>query len=322
MTVRTDGTRDTARSAAAEVSADGVRAYLNRIGRIPLLTAMEEVELGARIEAGVLAGERLDGLVADGRDEALGRDLVRLVRDGARAREGLIAANLRLVVSIARRHTGAGVSLLDLIQEGNLGLMRAVDKFDHTRGYKFSTYATWWIRQAIGRARAQQSRVIRLPAHRAELLDRVVRTRSRLTQVLDREPTAVEIGGQLDLAADVVEQLLDHARTPLSLDQPVDEEGSTAFGELLADPHAADPHALALTGCCRREVADVLATLSGRESSIVRLRFGFVDGRPHTLEEIARLYGVTPERIRQIEARTMTKLRHPARSRPLRDFAD
>ncbi|WP_181784368.1 sigma-70 family RNA polymerase sigma factor [Pseudonocardia pini] len=297
---------------------DAVRAYLDRIGRIPLLTAAEEVGLGTRIEAGVLAGERLAGL--DVASAALRRDLRGLVRDGDRAREALIAANLRLVVSIARRYPTVGVTLLDLIQEGNVGLMRAVAKFDHTRGYKFSTYVTWWIRQGIGRARAEQSRTIRLPANRAAQLVQVVGTRGRLTQELDRNPTVAEIGAQLGLPTHVVAQLLDHARTPISLDLPLDESGATTVGDILVDPRASDPQLLAVAEACRRQVATVLATLPAREASIVRLRFGFVDGRRHTHQEIGVRYGVSRERIRQIEERTMNALRHPARSGPLREF--
>ncbi|MEU7814740.1 sigma-70 family RNA polymerase sigma factor [Pseudonocardia sp. NPDC049154] len=300
----------------------GLGAYLVRIRRVPLLTAAEEVALGGCIETGVLAAERLHALTADDRDGMLGRDLRTLVRAGARAREGLITANLRLVVSIARRHSGRDVPLLDLIQEGNIGLMRAVDKFDHKRGYRFSTYATWWIRQAIGRGRAEQARTIRLPSNKADLLVRLLRVRSRLAQDLDREATASEIGTALDVSTAVVEQLLQHARNPMSLDQPLDEEGPDTFGAQLADPHAIDPLAAALAQARSRQVAVILAALPDRESELIRLRFGFFDGRPHTLEEIGTLLGVSRERIRQIEERTMARLRRPERVRLMRDYSD
>ncbi|WP_345381548.1 sigma-70 family RNA polymerase sigma factor [Pseudonocardia yuanmonensis] len=297
-------------------------AYFVRIRRVPLLTAAEEVALGSCIEAGVLAAKRLHGLAVDERAGVLGRDLRSAVREGVRAREGLITANLRLVVSIARRYSGPEVPLLDLIQEGNIGLIRAVDKFDHTRGHRFSTYATWWIRQAIGRARGEQFRTIRLPAHKEELLARLSRVRGRLVQDLDREATPAEIGRALEVSPEVVEQLLQCARTPLSLDHPLDDAGTDTFAELLADPHATDPHTAALAQARRRYVADVLAALPERDSQIIRLRFGFVDGRPHTLDEIGALLGVSRERIRQIENRAMAKLRLPGQSGPMREYAD
>lgn len=305
-----------------EVGTGGVAAYFVRIRRVPLLTAAEEFALGCCIEAGVLAAKRLHGLAVDERAGVLGRDLRSVVREGARAREGLITANLRLVVSIARRYSAPEVPLLDLIQEGNIGLIRAVDKFDHTRGYRFSTYATWWIRQAIGRGRGEQYRTIRLPAHKEELLARLGRVRGRLAQDLDREATVAEIGRALEVSPGVVEQLLQCARTPLSLDLPLDEAGTATFGELLADPHATDPHTAALAQARRRHVAVVLAALPERDAQIIRLRFGFVDGRPHTLAEIGTLLGVSRERIRQIEDRAMAKLRLPVRSGPMREYAD
>jgi RNA polymerase primary sigma factor len=306
-----------------DVGTAGLAAYLVRIRRVPLLTAAEEVALGCCIEAGVLAAKRLHGLAVDERAGVLGRDLRTVVREGVRAREGLFTANLRLVVSIARRYSGPEVPLLDLIQEGNIGLIRAVDKFDHTRGYRFSTYATWWIRQAIGRGRGEQYRTIRLPAHKEELLVRLGRVRSRLVQDLDREATLAEIGRALEVSPGVVEQLLQCARTPLSLDLPLDEAGTAVtFGELLADPHATDPHTSALAQARRRHVAVVLAALPKRDSQIIRLRFGFVDGRPHTLDEIGTLLGVSRERIRQIENRAMAKLRLPGRSGPMREYAE
>lgn len=304
-------------------SADAVRAYLNRIGRIRLLDAAQETDLASRIEVGVLARERLRQIASrqpgTPDDRALRRDLAQLVREGERAKERMVVANLRLVVSIARRYPGA-VPLLDLIQEGNIGLLRAVEKFDYTKGFKFSTYATWWIRQAIGRACADQARTIRLPTNKAEFLARVARARNDLAQVLDREPAVGEIAARLDVTAAAVQEILEQGRPLVSLDQTIGDEADTAIGDLLEDRNAVDSHAVAVDDELRTKIASVLATLTAREASIVRLRFGLTDGRPRTLDEISRLHGVSRERIRQVEARTLTKLRHPARAQTLRDF--
>jgi RNA polymerase primary sigma factor len=313
--------------ARLSVSDDSVRMYLNRIGRINLLTAADEVVLAKRIEAGLYATIRLretptPGNGADPAMVAQRRELGQIARDGQRAKDHLVQANLRLVVSVARRYTGRGLSFLDLIQEGNLGLIRAVEKFDYTKGYKFSTYATWWIRQAITRAMADQSRTVRLPVHIGELINKLGRIQCDLLRDLGREATAEELGRELDFSVERVLELQRHAREPLSLDQPVGAEGQGQLGDFIEDPQAGVAFDATAFTMLRHQLACVLATLEEREASIIRMRFGLADDRPRTLDEVGQIYGVTRERIRQIEARTMTKLRHPARSRTLRDYLD
>ncbi|GAA3131027.1 hypothetical protein GCM10010466_22070 [Planomonospora alba] len=296
---------------------DPVKDYLKQIGRTPLLTAEQEVELGERIEAGRLAGERL---AAGPGGEAERRGLERLAADGRRARDHMVEANLRLVVSIARRYAaGGGLPLLDLVQEGTIGMMRAVEKFDHRRGLKFSTYATWWIKQAIGRALADQSRTVRLPAHVVEDLNRVNRTRRAMSQELGREATAGELAAELGLTPEKVEQLLRHGREPVSLHARVGDGGDAELGDLIEDD-AQDPADAAASSLLRRELDAVLETLTGREADVISLRFGLDDGEAKTLEEVGRRFGVTRERIRQIEAAGMRKLRQPSRARALADL--
>ena len=303
---------------------DPVRVYLREVGKVALLDAMQEVELAKRIEAGVFAAERLRCAVEAG--EVLGfqmnRDLRLIVNDGGRARNHLLEANLRLVVSLAKRYTGRGLSFLDLIQEGNLGLIRAVEKFDYTQGYKFSTYATWWIRQALGRALADQSRTIRIPVHVGELITRLGRARRSLLQELGREATQAELAVAMDVTVEKVIELQRYGREPVSLDEPIGAEGDTQFGDLVEDTWAGSAFDAMDDTFLQAELRNVLATLSDREAGVIRLRFGLTDGRPHTLDEIGRVYGVTRERIRQIEMKTMTKLRHPARSQSLRSYVD
>ncbi len=323
--------QDPARMAAAALSrasssADPVRMYLKEIGKVPLLTADEEVELAKRIETGALASAEIAEISSEGRWNGGGSDLQRRLRrevaDGERARQELTSANLRLVVSIAKRHVGRGVPILDLIQEGNLGLMRAVQKFDHTKGFKFSTYATWWIRQAITRAIADQSRTIRVPVHMVESINKVLRAQRTLATKLEREPTIPELAREIELPIDKVEEILRIAsQDPLSLDTPIGDEDDTSMADFIADKGAA-PLDLAARKLLEQTVRDVLGDLSERESEVVRLRFGLEDGRPRTLEEVGREFGVTRERIRQIESKTLAKLRHPLRSDRLRDYLD
>jgi len=303
---------------------DPVRVYLREVGKVALLDAMQEVELAKRIEAGVFAAERLRCAADAG--EVLGfqmnRDLRLIVSDGGRARNHLLEANLRLVVSLAKRYTGRGLAFLDLVQEGNLGLIRAVEKFDYTQGYKFSTYATWWIRQALGRALADQSRTIRIPVHVGELITRLGRTRRSLLQELGREATQAELAVAMDVTVEKVIELQRYGREPVSLDEPIGAEGDTQFGDLVEDTWAGSAFDALDDTFLQAELRNVLATLSDREAGVIRLRFGLTDGRPRTLDEIGRVYGVTRERIRQIEVKTMTKLRHPARSQSLRSYVD
>ncbi|MCP3989989.1 MAG: RNA polymerase sigma factor RpoD [Actinomycetia bacterium] len=323
--------RDPARMAAAAMarasgSADPVKMYLKEIGKVPLLTAEEEVQLAKRIESGAEASAESAALLTSGTWESLApekrRALRRSSRDGDRARQELTSANLRLVVSIAKRYVGRGVPILDLIQEGNLGLMRAVQKFDHSKGFKFSTYATWWIRQAITRAIADQSRTIRVPVHMVESINKVVRAQRALAQKLERDPTLAEIGHEVDLEEEKVGEILRIAQQdPLSLDSPVGDEDDTSMADFIPDKGAA-PLDLAARKLLEQTVRDVLDDLSERESEVVRLRFGLVDGRPRTLEEVGKEFGVTRERIRQIESKTLAKLRHPLRSEKLRDYLD
>jgi RNA polymerase primary sigma factor len=303
---------------------DPVRVYLREVGRVALLDAAQEVDLAKRIEAGVFAAERLRCAAESGEalDPRLRRDLGLIAADGSRARNHLLEANLRLVVSLAKRYTGRGLGFLDLIQEGNIGLVRAVEKFDYAQGYKFSTYATWWIRQALGRALADQSRTIRIPVHVGELITRLHRARRSLLQELGREATPQELAVAIDVTEDRVTEIQRYGREPVSLDEPLGEEGDTRLGDLIEDSGASSAFASVDLTLLQAELRSVLATLSDREAGVIRLRFGLTDGRPRTLDEIGRTYGVTRERIRQIETKTMTKLRHPARSQVLRSYVE
>ncbi|GAA3497950.1 RNA polymerase sigma factor [Streptomyces prasinosporus] len=301
-------------------SSDLFRQYLREIGRIPLLTAAEEVELARRVEAGLFAEEKLR-LTPD-LDSRLAHDLDRLVVMGRMAKRRLIEANLRLVVSVAKRYVGRGLTMLDLVQEGNLGLIRAVEKFDYARGYKFSTYATWWIRQAMSRALADQARTIRVPVHVVELINRVVRVQRRMLQERGHEPTPEEVAAHLDLPPERIGEVLRLAQEPVSLHAPVGEEDDVALGDLIEDGDAASPVESAAFLLLREHLEAVLSTLGERERKVVQLRYGLVDGRPRTLEEIGRLFGVTRERIRQIESKTLNKLRDHAFADQLRGYLD
>ncbi len=306
-------------------SADSVRVYLKEIGRVPLLTGPDEVRLAKRMEAGLVAVGQLAVLNAEGKleelDFAARRKLQRRVRDGDRARQQLIQANLRLVVSIAKRYVGRGMQLLDLVQEGNLGLMRAVQKFDHSKGFKFSTYATWWIRQAISRAIADQARTIRIPVHMVETINRVRRTQRDMLQSLEREPTTEELAIEVDLTPERVREILRISLDPVSLEAPVGEDDSQ-LGDFLPDENAERPVDVAARAMLSNDVLEALDELNDREKDVVRMRFGLIDGRARTLEEVGRAFGVTRERIRQIEPKTLAKLRHPQRSEKLRDYLD
>ncbi|MFB7211850.1 RNA polymerase sigma factor [Streptomyces sp. NPDC056255] len=308
------------RPEAAGPSSDLFRQYLREIGRIPLLSAADEVELARRVEAGLFAEERLAS--APDPDTRLAVDLDRLVVMGRMAKRRLIEANLRLVVSVAKRYVGRGLTMLDLVQEGNLGLIRAVEKFDYARGYKFSTYATWWIRQAMSRALADQARTIRVPVHVVELINRVVRVQRRMLQERGYEPTAEEVAGQLDLTPERVGEVLRLAQEPVSLHAPVGEEEDVALGDLIEDGDAASPVESAAFLLLREHLEAVLSTLGERERKVVQLRYGLDDGRPRTLEEIGRIFGVTRERIRQIESKTLSKLRDHAFADQLRGYLD
>nr|WP_171162237.1 RNA polymerase sigma factor [Streptomyces sp. I05A-00742] len=304
-------------------SSDLFRQYLREIGRIPLLTAVEEVELARRVEAGLFAEEKLASLSGTSDlDTCLALDLDRLVVLGRMAKRRLIEANLRLVVSVAKRYIGRGLTMLDLVQEGNLGLIRAVEKFDYARGYKFSTYATWWIRQAMSRALADQARTIRVPVHVVELINRVVRVQRRMLQERGSEPTAEEVAAYLDLSEERVSEVLRLAQEPVSLHAPVGEEDDVALGDLIEDGDAASPVESAAFLLLREHLEAVLSTLGERERKVVQLRYGLVDGRPRTLEEIGRIFGVTRERIRQIESKTLNKLRDHAFADQLRGYLD
>ena len=308
--------------AARTVSTDPVRVYLQQIGKVALLAAEQEVELARRIEAGLYAAERVRHAqnATEQLCPQLRQDLGWIVRDGQRAKNHLLEANLRLVVSIAKRYTGRGMPFLDLIQEGNLGLIRAVEKYDYTKGYKFSTYATWWIRQAITRAMGDQARTIRIPVHMAELINRLGHLQRELLQDWGREPTREELAKELGLTAAKMLEIQQYAREPVSLDQTVGDEGDSRLGDFIEDSRAvAAIDAVSFT-LLQDHLQSVLATLSEREAGIVRLRFGLINGHQHTLDEIGQVYGVTRERIRQIEYKTMSKLRHPSRSRALRDY--
>ncbi|MFC0563703.1 RNA polymerase sigma factor SigB [Plantactinospora siamensis] len=302
------------------VSADLVRAYLNGIGRTKLLTAAQEVELAKRIEAGLYAEEKL-AAAGGAAGQAARTELAVVADEGRAAKNHLLEANLRLVVSIAKRYTGRGMAFLDLIQEGNLGLIRAVEKFDYTKGYKFSTYATWWIRQAITRAMADQARTIRIPVHMVEQVNRMVRTRRDLSVTLGREPTVAEVATALGVPEYQVIELISYDREPVSLDQAVGEDGESALGDFVAATGPTGQPDAAAGGQLRDEVEIVLATLSQREQAVIRLRFGLDDGRQRTLDEVGREFGLSRERIRQIEKVTLTKLRQPALSQRLEAYA-
>ena len=305
----------------AGASADPVKDYLKQIGKVALLSARQEVELAKRIEAGLFAEEKLaggGGVLRAGQSA----DLEQVAEDGRRAKAHLVEANLRLVVSLARRYTGHGMLFLDLIQEGNVGLIRGVEKFDYAKGYKFSTYATWWIRQAITRAMADQARTIRLPAHMVEIVGRLARVQRQLLQDLGREPTPAELAAGLDMTPEKVLEVQKYAREPISLHIPLGEDGGTEFGDLIEDSDAVQPGEAASFTLLQEQLHAVLGTLSEREAGVVSMRFGLTDGQPRTLDEIGTVYGVTRERIRQIESKIMSKLRHPSRSNLLRDYLD
>ena len=316
--------RQARKDAELTASADSVRAYLKQIGKVALLNAEEEVELAKRIEAGLYATQKL-GEVAD-RGQKLPvqqrRDMQWISRDGERAKNHLLEANLRLVVSLAKRYTGRGMAFLDLIQEGNLGLIRAVEKFDYTKGYKFSTYATWWIRQAITRAMADQARTIRIPVHMVEVINKLGRIQRELLQDLGREATPEELAKEMDITPEKVLEIQQYAREPISLDQTIGDEGDSQLGDFIEDSEAVVAVDAVSFTLLQDQLQSVLETLSEREAGVVRLRFGLTDGQPRTLDEIGQVYGVTRERIRQIESKTMSKLRHPSRSQVLRDYLD
>ncbi|WP_132876564.1 RNA polymerase sigma factor [Tamaricihabitans halophyticus] len=316
--------RQARKDAELTASADSVRAYLKQIGKVALLNAEEEVELAKRIEAGLYAAERVRTYEEEGEklQPQMRRDLRWIVRDGERAKSHLLEANLRLVVSLAKRYTGRGMAFLDLIQEGNLGLIRAVEKFDYTKGYKFSTYATWWIRQAITRAMADQARTIRIPVHMVEVINKLGRIQRELLQDLGREPTPEELAKEMDISPEKVLEIQQYAREPISLDQTIGDEGDSQLGDFIEDSEAVVAVDAVSFTLLQDQLQSVLATLSEREAGVVRLRFGLTDGQPRTLDEIGQVYGVTRERIRQIESKTMSKLRHPSRSQVLRDYLD
>ncbi|ALA67295.1 RNA polymerase sigma factor [Corynebacterium lactis] len=316
--------RQARKDAALTASADSVRAYLKQIGKVALLTAEEEVSLAKRIEAGLYAQYKIDEAKDSGQRLAYAqkRDLREISRDGQRAKNHLLEANLRLVVSLAKRYTGRGMAFLDLIQEGNLGLIRAVEKFDYTKGYKFSTYATWWIRQAITRAMADQARTIRIPVHMVEVINKLGRIQRELLQDLGREPTPEELAKEMDITEEKVLEIQQYAREPISLDQTIGDEGDSQLGDFIEDSEAVIAVDAVSFTLLQDQLGDVLETLSEREAGVVRLRFGLTDGMPRTLDEIGQVYGVTRERIRQIESKTMSKLRHPSRSQVLRDYLE
>ncbi|MGW7411762.1 RNA polymerase sigma factor [Streptomyces sp. NPDC054863] len=310
--------------AVAGATADPVKDYLKLIGKVPLLNAEQEVELAKRIEAGLFSEHKLEG--EDGESDDLTpqfrRELEILVEDGRRAKNHLLEANLRLVVSLAKRYTGRGMLFLDLIQEGNVGLIRAVEKFDYTKGFKFSTYATWWIRQAITRAMADQARTIRIPVHMVEVINKLARVQRQMLQDLGREPTPEELAKELDMTPEKVIEVQKYGREPISLHTPLGEEGDSEFGDLIEDSEAVVPADAVSFTFLQEQLHSVLDTLSEREAGVVSMRFGLADGQPKTLDEIGKVYGVTRERIRQIESKTMSKLRHPSRSQVLRDYLD
>jgi len=316
--------RQARKDAELTASADSVRAYLKQIGKVALLNAEEEVELAKRIEAGLYATQKMAEIAEGGQKLPVQqrRDMQWICRDGERAKNHLLEANLRLVVSLAKRYTGRGMAFLDLIQEGNLGLIRAVEKFDYTKGYKFSTYATWWIRQAITRAMADQARTIRIPVHMVEVINKLGRIQRELLQDLGREATPEELAKEMDITPEKVLEIQQYAREPISLDQTIGDEGDSQLGDFIEDSEAVVAVDAVSFTLLQDQLQSVLETLSEREAGVVRLRFGLTDGQPRTLDEIGQVYGVTRERIRQIESKTMSKLRHPSRSQVLRDYLD
>jgi RNA polymerase primary sigma factor len=310
-----------ARAAIAGADADPVKYYLRQIGKVKLLSAMQEVDLAKRIEAGLFADNKL--AASNGELSAQARtDLEQVARDGRTAKDHLVEANLRLVVSLAKRYAGHGMLFLDLVQEGNLGLIRGVEKFDYTKGYKFSTYATWWIRQAITRAMADQARTIRVPAHVAEIINKLARVRREMLQDLGREPTPEELAAELGMTPEKVIEVQKYGREPISLDTPLGEDGDSEFGDLIEDSEAIQPGEAVSFTLMQEEILSVLGTLAEREAGVISMRFGLIDGQPKTLDQIGKVYGVTRERIRQIESKTMAKLRHPSRSKILKDYLD
>ncbi len=302
-------------------TADPVKDYLKQIGKVALLNAEQEVDLAMRIEAGLFAEEKLS-LEGDSLEWQLKRDLTRIARDGQRAKSHLLGANLRLVVSLAKRYTGRGMQFLDLIQEGNLGLIRAVEKFDYTKGFKFSTYATWWIRQAITRAMADQARTIRIPVHMVEVINKLARVQRQMLQDLGREPSPEELARELDMTPEKVIEVQKYGREPISLHTPLGEDGDSEFGDLIEDTEAVVPADAVGFTMLQRQLESLLDSLSEREAGVIRMRFGLGDGMPKTLDQIGDTFGVTRERIRQIESKTMAKLRHPSRSQQLRDYLE
>ena len=304
----------------AGATADPVKDYLKQIGRVALLNAELEVELATRVEAGLFAEEALKHTKK--LDKKLKRELEWIVEDGKRAKNHLLEANLRLVVSLAKRYTGRGMLFLDLIQEGNLGLIRAVEKFDYTKGYKFSTYATWWIRQAITRAMADQARTIRIPVHMVEVINKLARVQRQMLQDLGREPTPEELAKELDMTPEKVVEVQKYGREPISLHTPLGEEGDSEFGDLIEDSEAVKPEESVTFTILQEQLMQVLGGLTNREADVIKARYGLTDGQPKTLDEIGKVHGVTRERIRQIESKTMSKLRHPSRSQSLRDYLD
>ncbi|GEK81443.1 RNA polymerase sigma factor [Agrococcus baldri] len=302
-------------------TADPVKDYLKQIGKVALLNAEQEVDLAMRIEAGLFAEEKLS-LEGEGLEWQLKRDLTRIARDGQRAKSHLLGANLRLVVSLAKRYTGRGMQFLDLIQEGNLGLIRAVEKFDYTKGFKFSTYATWWIRQAITRAMADQARTIRIPVHMVEVINKLARVQRQMLQDLGREPSPEELARELDMTPEKVIEVQKYGREPISLHTPLGEDGDSEFGDLIEDTEAVVPADAVGFTMLQRQLESLLDSLSEREAGVIRMRFGLGDGMPKTLDQIGDTFGVTRERIRQIESKTMAKLRHPSRSQQLRDYLE
>ncbi|KTR08220.1 RNA polymerase sigma factor [Curtobacterium luteum] len=301
-------------------TADPVKDYLKQIGKVALLNAEQEVELAMRIEAGLFAEDKLQHSTGLSKPEE--RELRWVARDGQRAKSHLLGANLRLVVSLAKRYTGRGMQFLDLIQEGNLGLIRAVEKFDYTKGFKFSTYATWWIRQAITRAMADQARTIRIPVHMVEVINKLARVQRQMLQDLGREPTPEELARELDMTPEKVVEVQKYGREPISLHTPLGEDGDSEFGDLIEDTEAVVPADAVGFTMLQKQLESLLDSLSEREAGVIRMRFGLGDGQPKTLDQIGDTFGVTRERIRQIESKTMAKLRHPSRSQSLRDYLE
>ena len=325
--VRTTRTRSRTRGMDAStvmLTGDPVRMYLREIGKVDLLTAADEVDLAMKIEAGLEASDKLEAAAAGELEltRAEMRRLMRVEQNGLEAKQALISANLRLVVSIAKRYVGRGMLFLDLIQEGNLGLIRAVEKFDYEKGFKFSTYATWWIRQAITRAIADQARTIRIPVHMVETINKLVRVQRQLLQDLGRDPTPEEIGAEMDMSADRVREIQKISQEPVSLETPIGEEEDSQLGDFIEDSQAVVPPEAASFSMLQEQLAQVLDSLADRERKVIELRFGLVDGHPRTLEEVGREFGVTRERIRQIESKTLAKLRHPSRSSKLKDYIE